>query len=79
MSGPPFGRLSCSKCGAWVAPEREQLVGWHDAESLVAARENSAFACPVCGELWDEDGRRSANLQSRLVREGKTILADDKV
>jgi phage terminase large subunit GpA-like protein len=68
--------LACPKCRAWVAPEREQLAGWQEAESLVAARENSAFACPHCGELWDEDDRRRANLASRLVHDGQSISGD---
>jgi phage terminase large subunit GpA-like protein len=71
--------LPCPKCAAWVSPEREQLAGWQEAESLVAAREGSAFACPECGELWEEDDRRQANLDSRLVHDGQAIVGDGQI
>jgi phage terminase large subunit GpA-like protein len=69
----------CPHCGRWVIPEREQLVGWQAAESIVQAREKSAFHCPECGEEWTEEQRYEANRQSRAVHRGQEITPDGEV
>lgn len=71
--------MPCPHCNAYVAPEREQLTGWHGAESQVDARRTGAFTCPTCGEFWTEDDRRAANLAGVLVHRGQQVEADGTV
>lgn len=71
--------LPCPHCADWVSPEREHLVGWQEAESQVAAREDGSFQCPTCSALWSEDERTKANLQGKLLHEGQTIDATGTV
>ena len=63
--------LPCPACNGWVAPEREHLTGWQGAETLEAAREGGAFACPSCGSVWDAEQRSAANRGGRLLHEGR--------
>lgn len=70
--------LPCPHCHEFVSPERENLVGWQDAQSLIAARA-ALFYCPACGEEWSETDRRQANLESLLVHHGQTIKADRSI
>src|SRR4029453_4850912 len=46
--------LPCPSCEAWVSPEREHLTGWQGGENAIAASRSASFACPACGECWDE-------------------------
>jgi phage terminase large subunit GpA-like protein len=71
--------LHCPACRAWVAPEREHLVGWQEADSQVAARTGGAFACPACGECWTHDQRCEANRNARLVHGEQALAADGAV
>jgi hypothetical protein len=63
----------CPHCGDWVSPEREDLVGWEDAQSELAAGEESAFYCPACREEITELERRLMNEDGRLVHRGQAI------
>lgn len=63
----------CPHCGVWVTPERKDLHGWQDAETVVQARRSAYFACPECAHPWTEEERRAANLQSKLLHRGQTI------
>lgn len=65
--------LPCPKCGHWVLLDRENLFGWHDAPDVDAAKENAFFACPDCGEAWEENEWRDCNADSRLVHRGQEI------
>lgn len=71
--------LCCPLCKAWVVPEREHLQGWLEAASQADAREDGSFFCPACGEAWQEDHRRQANEQGRLVHRGQRIDAEGNV
>jgi len=68
-------RLPCPHCGAWVVPEREDLHGWEEAESDIAAWENTLFHCPACQKPWTEEQRAAANHACRLVHRGQEIDA----
>jgi phage terminase large subunit GpA-like protein len=71
--------LPCPHCSNWVAPEREHLVGWQSAANQVEARQSGAFACPSCGQLWNEEDRTRANQRGRLLHGDQTIGEDDAV
>ena len=45
--------LPCPHCGDWTTLEREHLVAWREADSQVAAKATSMFACSECGEALD--------------------------
>lgn len=63
----------CPKCGAWVTPEREHLVGWHEADNEEDARAWAAWACPACEEHWTEAERYEANLRAVLAHHGQEV------
>jgi phage terminase large subunit GpA-like protein len=67
----------CPGCGAWVAPEREHLTLWQQADELTA-REAARWLCPACGVLWDERERRAMNLRLLPVHRGQQV-SDDAV
>lgn len=64
----------CPHCAAYVAPEREHLSGWQEAQSDVEARNNAFFCCPACGEKIDESQRRAMNLRAVLVHRGQEVI-----
>ena len=66
----------CPHCGQYVAPEREHLSGWQGAQSVIEARANAFFACPLCGEQISEAQRRVMNERAVLVHRGQTIDPD---
>ncbi len=65
--------LPCPHCGEFVRPERDQLVGWQDAQTKIEARNNAAFVCSACGELWSEAQRAAANAASIALHAGQTL------
>jgi phage terminase large subunit GpA-like protein len=65
--------LPCPRCFAWVSPERPHLIGWQGADNQQAAKHAGAFACPACGQSWNNEERISANRGSCLLHEGQTI------
>lgn len=71
--------LPCIHCAAWVTPEREHLVGWQDATSVVEAAEKSMLVCPSCGGIWDEADRETANQKAKLVHRGQEVAPDGTI
>lgn len=69
----------CPHCGEYVAPEREHLVGWREAETAIEAREKSSFICPMCAEPISYEQRCRMNAAARLVHRGQTIDRDGNV
>lgn len=69
----------CPICRAWVAPEREHLVGWDGAADELEAHEKSHFVCPDCAEPWTADQRRQMQADGRLVHRGQEIDPDGVV
>jgi phage terminase large subunit GpA-like protein len=63
----------CPHCHAWVAPEREHLVGWREAHSSAEARRQSVFICPSCTVILTDDDRREMLASSRLVHRDQSI------
>jgi phage terminase large subunit GpA-like protein len=64
----------CPHCKVFVAPEREHLSGWQEAQSETEARANAFFCCPACGEKIDETERRTLNEQAVLVHRGQEVI-----
>lgn len=71
--------LPCPHCQQLVTPEREHLQGHIEAETIIAAKEQSAFYCPGCGEAWNEAERRSANERGILVHRGQEITPEGAI
>ncbi|WP_417851059.1 terminase gpA endonuclease subunit [Thalassoglobus sp.] len=71
--------LRCPHCQVWVVPEREQLKGWRETDSQVAARSCGQFHCPECEKPWDEAQRTDANRHARLLHHGQTIENEELV
>lgn len=69
----------CPHCGQWVAPEREHLRGWQDAQNVIEAKAKAHFVCPTCEKLITEDERRVMNEQAVLVHRGQTVAAVEEV
>lgn len=65
--------VPCPHCEAWVSPEREHLVGWQQAQSEHEAQDLACFACPACGAGINDEERRTANADVRLLHWGQTI------
>lgn len=69
----------CPHCEAWISPEREHLVGWQQAESMLQALESARFVCPCCGKEIDDEQRRKSMQDVRVVHYGQSIRADGVV
>ena len=63
----------CPHCEAWVAPERDDLVGWNDAKSENEAADKAFWACPSCGQQITEDERKDCVRAAVLVHRGQTV------
>jgi phage terminase large subunit GpA-like protein len=66
----------CPHCGEYVTPEREHLLGWHDAETKEQAAAKAYFACPECAQAITPAERDAMNRSAKLVHRGQTIDAD---
>lgn len=65
--------LRCPHCRLWSEPVREQLQGWRDAQTIVAAHEQSRYICQRCEKPWTETDRQTALQDPRLVHRGQTV------
>jgi phage terminase large subunit GpA-like protein len=63
----------CPKCGEYVCPGREQLIGWREAKSELEAYEKSRWSCPICFAPWEESERIAANQKSVLVHRWQQV------
>ncbi len=63
----------CPHCEAWIAPERDDLIGWDDARSEIEAGDKAFWSCPECGERINEDDRKSSLLDAKLVHRGQHV------
>jgi phage terminase large subunit GpA-like protein len=69
----------CPRCGQYVSPEREHLVGWQEAESELEAADKASWTCPACQSQWTEGERRDAAAQAVLVHSGQRVLPSGDV
>jgi hypothetical protein len=65
--------LQCVHCSEWVTPEREDFIGWENAENEIVAEGLGKFFCPDCGGAWTPEQRKAANQTAKLVHKGQTI------
>jgi len=68
--------VQCRACGHKVSPEREDLIGWQDADNEIDARDRSAFACPDCGVVWSNEDRIEMHKSLSVIHRGQTIAED---
>lgn len=71
--------IRCPHCRGFVTPEREDLVGWQEAQDEMEARERARFRCPECAAEWSEADRAAANREARIVHRGQEIGEDGAV
>lgn len=69
----------CPHCEAWISPEREHLVGWQSATSMMQALEQARFICPSCEQAIDDDQRRASMQDVRIVHCGQDITPGGEV
>lgn len=66
----------CVHCGAWVCPEREHLVGWSGAASVLEAQEQAHWTCPACAASIDDQQRRAMVRASCVLHHGQDRVGD---
>lgn len=66
--------FECPHCGVHIAPEREHLVGWQDAQTEDEARINGRFQCPVCEQTMEESERKAALQNAVALHKGQTVV-----
>lgn len=69
----------CVGCAEWVAPGRDDLRGWRDAESDAAAARAAHFACPRCRRPIGDAEREAMVRACKLVHRGQRIDGDNVV
>lgn len=69
----------CPRCGAFVAPERENLGGWQGATDLVSAGELARWTCPKCAAELGERDRIASLERARILHHGQEITQDGTV
>jgi len=63
----------CPHCNEFVTLEREDLHGWESAKTDAEAYRETSYYCNACGEAWNEEDRKQANLDSVLLHRGQKI------
>lgn len=73
--------VQCRGCKQWFVPEREDLIGWQDAENEIEAGRQSRFACKFkgCGLVWSEHDRQEMLQGLRPVHRGQSIVDGETV
>lgn len=69
----------CPHCGEYVAPERENLKGWQDAETSEDAAVASYFECPGCEKPWTEAERSDAARDAVICHHGQKVNRRGKI
>lgn len=69
----------CQSCLEYVAPDRDNLIGWQDAKTESEAELKSRWACPACGILFDDSTRMMQLRTARLRHKGQTVHSDGTV
>lgn len=63
----------CPHCDEFITPEREDLLGWQDADNAIEAGKQSTFVCSECGGFISESDRRAMNELAVLVHRGQSV------
>jgi len=69
----------CPHCEAFIAPERQHLVGWQQAQTEQEAVDRAAWMCPECQNLISDKQRRTLHQDLRLVHYGQLVDAQGNV
>lgn len=68
--------MPCPHCDLWVAPERQNFIGWDAGETEFEAELRAMFYCPECATGWSEEQRQAANRVSKLIHKGQSAGSD---
>lgn len=63
----------CPHCESWIAPERDHLCGWEEAESELQAAEMAVWFCYKCGEIITDQQRLASIADCKIVHGDQTI------
>lgn len=69
----------CPHCEAWIAPEREHLCGYEEAENEIEAAELASWFCYSCGQLITEEERLASVRDCKIVHGTQTINAKGEI
>lgn len=69
----------CFGCGAHIHPERDDLIGWEAAQSELRAKEATRWTCPRCGQLLQEQERKTALRSAKIIHRGQQVEADGTI
>ena len=71
--------MPCPHCKEYVHLDRESLQGWQGAEDELAARANTQWFCPQCGESWTDKERKEAAGQCVALHRGQSITPEGEI
>ena len=71
--------IQCQSCTDWIAPSREHLIGWQEAQTEAEAESLARWACPSCGWIFDDRQRREMLAGCKLRHRGQTIDAAGQI
>lgn len=63
----------CPHCREFIAPGREHLIGWQDAESELIAAKRATWTCPNCTKAITEKQRHAMLFDAVMLHAGQTI------
>ena len=63
----------CVACGKMIHPERDHLIGWHEAQTELRAKEQGRWSCPECGRVLEEHERKASLRQARILHRGQSL------
>lgn len=67
--------IPCPHCHVALAPERDHLQGWKEAENVIQARLDSGIVCPSCSVMWTESDRCAALSRVVLAHRGEDVVS----
>lgn len=63
----------CPRCGEYIQLERENLVGWQDAETEIQARDGAYWQCPKCAGAIQDAERVAAIHKTVMIHKGQAV------
>lgn len=71
--------MPCGYCGDYVTLEREHLVGWQGAKTVVQAKAMARWCCPACGVIWEPGERELFARGSVLLHKRQEVRGSGTV
>lgn len=69
----------CPHCGRWIAPDRDDLIGWREARTEVEAANVTHWRCPKCTTKITEPERRDMVRAAKLIHAGQRVEKGGRV